>query len=48
MTKNRSSFPIEVINWHDENTREPYAYYDLLTAALTGQDPLPVEQTVLA
>jgi hypothetical protein len=26
----RVSFPIEIITWHEANTREPYAYYDLL------------------
>lgn len=31
VSSGRSSFPIEVIRWHDENTREPYAYYDILT-----------------
>lgn len=26
----RSSFPIEVLTWHDANVREPWAYYDIL------------------
>lgn len=44
----RSSFPIEVITWHDENTREPWAYYDILTPETASESVITEPQRTAA
>lgn len=47
VSSGRASFPLEVITWHDQNTREPWAYYDVLSPATPSERVItePVRRT---